>query len=70
MSVTVYRCACPAGHFLMEAADTTNLTKAEADALVATLAYTYDPKGQHPPGKSPSPTEDPPEGGSSDSTGG
>ena len=53
----IYPCRCPEGHFLGEPVDTTKLTKAQEAALVATLAFTYDPDGQHPPGASPQSSE-------------
>lgn len=48
----IYPCRCPEGHHLNEAVDTSKLTKAQEAALVASLAYTYDPKGQHAPQQS------------------
>jgi hypothetical protein len=63
----IYRCACPEGHHLNEPVDLSKLTKAQEAALVATLAFTYDPKGQHPPGASPQQSDGPADAGPPDS---
>jgi hypothetical protein len=47
--VKIYPCACPEGHYLMDVPPVAQEVSAkEAERLVASQAFTFDPKGQHP----------------------